>query len=164
MYSEFADLWPRLSPAAGYRKEGARWSRLLREALGPGQHRLLDLGSGGGHLLSHVGPGFAATAVDLSPDMLEHCRRLNPEVRTVAGDMRTVRLGEPFDAVMIHDALGYLLELDDLRGTLATAAAHLREDGLLLLGPDYVKQTFPGSTLHHYSCGEGVDVVEWCHD
>ena len=104
--------------------------RPLRKHLGPGRHRLLELGVGGGHNLSHLTSEFDAAAVDLSPQMLELSRRLNPTVEHHLGDMRTVRLpGQVFDAVLIHDAICYMQTEDDLRAAFATARVHLRPGG-----------------------------------
>ena len=115
----------------------------------PDRHRILELGAGGGHNLSHLTADFEAEAVDLSPRMLEHSRRLNPDVAHHAGDMRTVRLGVAFDAVLIHDAVSYMLSEDDLRAAFATARAHLRPGGLLLVAPDLVRENFrDGMVLH----------------
>jgi len=35
--------------------------------------------------------------------MLELSRTINPELEHLVGDMRTIRLGRTFDAVLIHD-------------------------------------------------------------
>lgn len=70
-----------------------------------GRARLQELGAGGGHLASHLKAQFDMTLVDLSPRVLEHSRQLNPECRRLAGDMRSVRLNETFDPVLIVDAI-----------------------------------------------------------
>ncbi len=145
LYSDLAHLWPLVSPPEDYAEEAAYWRDALRFRLGPGRHRLLELGVGGGHNLSHLTSEFEAVGVDLSPQMLNHSRRLNPEVRHHIGDMRTVRLGESFDAVLIHDAVSYMLTEDDLRATFGTARTHLRHRGLLLVMPDLIADSFiPG--------------------
>jgi hypothetical protein len=53
--------------------------------------------------------------------------------------MRTVRLGEKFDAVLIHDAISYMLTEDDLSRAFATARAHLGPGGILITGPDWMR-------------------------
>ena len=135
LYADLAHLWPLMSPPEDYADEGARLRSELRTRLGPGRRRLLELGTGGGHLLHHLAGDFEATAVDLSEAMLAHSRRLNPGVTHHVGDMRTVRLGETFDAVLIHDAIDYMTTEDDLRAAFATARAHLRPGGLFLAIP-----------------------------
>ncbi len=168
LYNELAYLWPVISPPDTYAEEAAHWRLALRRHLGPGRLRLLELGVGGGHNLSHLTAEFDAVAVDLSPKMLELSRRLNPTVEHHLGDMRTFRLpGQTFDAVLIHDAVSYMLTEDDLRAAFATARAHLRPGGLLLAAPDLVRDTFrPGMKLRWESQRDGVEVIieETVHD
>ena len=149
LYNELAYLWPAISPPEEYAAEAAYWRRALRQYLGEGRRPILELGVGGGHNLSHLTAEFDATAVDISPKMLALSRRLNPTVEHHLGDMRTFRLpGRTFDAVLIHDAIAYMLTEDDLRAAFATARAHLSPGGLLIVGPDLVSDTFkPGMKL-----------------
>ena len=79
LYNRLAYLWPAISPPEEYAVEADDWRRALRNYLGPGRHRLLELGVGGGHNLSHLTAEFDAVAVDISPNMLELSRRLNPD-------------------------------------------------------------------------------------
>ncbi len=101
--------------------------------------------------------------------MLSHSRRLNPAVEHPVGDMRAVRLGRTFDVVIIHDAISYMLTEDDLRGTFATAAAHLDLGGMFITAPDWFAETFPGLwTSHKTRKKEGVELIcfeyEYEHD
>ncbi len=159
LYDKLAYLWPVISPPEDYADEAEHWRRAIRKHLGPGRHRLLELGVGGGHNLSHLTSEFDAAAVDVSPGMLDLSRRLNPAVEHHLGDMRDVRLGKVFDAVLIHDAIGYMQSEDDLRAAFATARAHLWPGGLLLVAPDLVRDTFrPGMTLSWSTNKDGVEV------
>ena len=142
MYDEFAHLWPLISPPEEYAVEARDWREVLREKLGAGRHEILELGVGGGHNLSHLTSDFQATAVDLSEKMLALSKKLNPGVEHHVGDMRTVRLGRKFKAVLVHDAINYMLIEDDLRATFATAAAHLEPGGVLIAAPDDFRETF----------------------
>ena len=142
LYGDLAWLWPIMSPPEEYAEEAGYWLRLLRTRLPAGRRRVLELGCGGGHFLHQLVPEYDAVAVDVSEAMLAHSRRLNPGVAHHLGDMRTVRLGETFDAVLIHDAIDYMLTEDDLRAAFATARAHLAPGGLLLAAPDHYADTF----------------------
>ena len=167
LYNELAYLWPVISPAEDYAVEALYWLRAIRSKLGPGRHSLLELGVGGGHLLSHLTPRHQAAAVDVSPRMLELSRRRNPEVEHHLGDMRTVRLGRLFDAILIHDAVGYMLTEDDLRAAFQTARAHLRPGGLLLVAPDIVAESFrEGKVIRWTTSAGGVTITteERLHD
>ncbi|MEM8783535.1 MAG: class I SAM-dependent methyltransferase [Planctomycetota bacterium] len=156
LYADLAWLWPVLSPPGDYVSEAATIDAILIERLGEGPKRVLELGAGGGHTLVHLlalgaerskacggwGGEHTGVAVDLSEAMLERCRALIPGVDARLGDMRDVRLGERFDAVLIHDAVDYLLTEADVRRTLATVREHLLPGGLALIAPTYVAETF----------------------
>ena len=128
---------------------------MIREELGVGRHKLLELGVGGGHNLSHLTADFDCTAVDLSSDMLALSKGLNPGVEHRVGDMRNTRLERIFDAVLVHDAASYLLSEQDLTETFATAAAHLRPGGLLMVAPDWVQETFPDGWVYNWDRQQG---------
>jgi SAM-dependent methyltransferase len=167
MYDDLAYLWPWVSTPEGYAEEARYWREVLREKLGPGQHRILELGVGGGNNLSHLTRDFQATAADLSEEMISHSKRLNPDVEHLVGDMRTIRLGRTFKAVLIHDAISYLLTEEDLRATFATAAAHLEPGGIFLTAPDWFKETFPGLWVHHNTrAKDGIELtlIEYAYD
>ena len=167
LYTDLAYLWPLFSPPQDYADDADHWRRALRDRLGPGRHSVLELGSGGGHTISHLTGDFEMTAVDLSTEMLDLSRQLNPDVPHHPGDMRSVRLGETFDAVAIHDAVCYLLSEEDLRATFSTARAHLNPGGILLLTPDYLKESYSGPTVLHWVCHQSeprFTVIEYCHD
>ena len=167
LYADLAFLWPLLSPPEEYAEEAAVWRDLLRERLGPGRHALLELGVGGGHNLSHFAGEFDVVAIDRSEPMLDHSRRLNPGVEHVAGDMRTIRLGRTFDAVLIHDAVSCLTTGADLAATFATAAAHLEPGGLFIVAPDDYRETFIGPRMSHLTRQRGdthLVSIEYIHD
>jgi SAM-dependent methyltransferase len=145
MYHELAHLWPLMSVPADYADEARHWRDALHAYVGPGRAHILELGVGGGNLLSHLTRDFVATAVDISDAMLANSRRLNPSVQHHVGDMRTVRLGRTFAAVIAHDAVSYLTTEDDLRSTFATAAAHLAPGGVFICAPDWYRETFAGA-------------------
>ncbi|HPM76028.1 MAG TPA: class I SAM-dependent methyltransferase [bacterium] len=155
IYDDLAYLWPLISPLEDYAEEAAYWRELLREKLGPGRCEILELGVGGGHNLSYLTKHYKATAVDLSAKMLAFSQQLNPDVEHHVGDMRSVRLAKQFDAVIVHDAIAYMICEDDLRRTFATAAAHLKPGGVCIVTPDYVKETFVDATVHHRTVKQG---------
>jgi SAM-dependent methyltransferase len=145
LYRELAAWWPVISPPAGYAGDAAAVERVFAAAAVP-VRTLLDLGSGGGHVALHLKVGRSITLVDLSADMLTASRQLNPGCVHVQGDMRTVRLGQLFDAVLVHDAVDYATTRDDLALVIATAFAHCRPGGIAVFAPDHTAETFrPGS-------------------
>ena len=167
MYHDLAHFWTLVSPPEDYAEEAAIWLDALRSKLGPGRHHVLELGVGGGNNLSHLTEEFDATAVDLSDAMLENSRKLNPGVDHHVGDMRTVRLGRKFDAVLIHDAIAYLLSENDLRQAFSTARAHLEPGGVVVISPDWYRETFPGTKIHSWTNNRGdieFSCAEYAHD
>jgi SAM-dependent methyltransferase len=145
LYQELADWWPLISPPGEYAAEAAYLARLFGAA--PIEvHAVLDLGSGGGHVAVHLKDRLDLTLVDLSAGMLAVSRRLNPECAHRQGDMRTIRLGRMFDAVLVHDAVDYVTDAGDLRQLIATAFAHCRPGGMAVFVPDYTAETFQGGT------------------
>ena len=172
MYDDFAHLWPLISHHSDYEFEAKHWRDALTAELGQGRLRILELGVGGGNNLHHIlyprcdgrpsreaacngqhmrhdRPAHDAVVVDPSEKMLANCLQLNPTVECHIGYMQTARLdsNEKFDAVLIHDAVCYLMSEDDINATLATARAHLRQGGVLIMAPDWFTETYPGTRL-----------------
>jgi SAM-dependent methyltransferase/uncharacterized protein YciI len=166
MYGALAGWFHLLTPPADYADEAAVILRLLREAAEGPLETLLELGSGGGNTASHLGAHLRLTLTDLSPAMLDVSRTINPGAEHLVGDMRTLRLGRTFDAVLIHDAVVYLTTAADLRAAMETAWAHLRPGGALVICPDHVAETFEPSTEHggHDGDGRALRYLEWAYD
>jgi SAM-dependent methyltransferase len=141
LYQELAPWWPLISPPAEYAQDAAAIAAVFESAAIP-VRTVLDLGSGGGHVALHLKDGLTLTLVDRSEPMLEMSRKVNPDCRHVQGDMRTVRLGELFDGVLVHDAIDYLIAQRDLRMVIDTAFAHCRRGGMAVFAPDHTAETF----------------------
>jgi SAM-dependent methyltransferase len=163
LYRDLAAWWPLLSPREDYADEAAWILEALTRALGRRPATMLELGSGGGCTASHLAPHTKLTLVDLSPAMLAVSRRLMPKVEHIEGDMRTVRLGRVFEAVLMHDAIMYMTDERDLVAALATARAHLA-GGVAIALPDCVAETFvPGLETGGSDAadGRGARFLEW---
>ena len=141
VYSDLADWWPLISPPAEYADEATHLAGVFDTAA-TGVREVLDLGSGGGGVAVHLKDRFALTLVDLSDGMLAVSRTLNPECEHIRGDMRTIRLGRTFDAVLVHDAVDYMTSEGDLRQVIETAFANCRPGGLAVFVPDHIADTF----------------------
>jgi hypothetical protein len=98
--------------------------------------------------------------------MLAVSQGLNPTCEHFQGDMRNVRLGRIFDAVLIHDAVMYMATRRDLLLAMETAAAHLRPGGVALLVPDFVRESFAPSTKSggHDGPDRAMRYLEWTWD
>lgn len=166
LYGELASWWPILSSPEDYAEEAQFYQQAILSACTVVPKTLLELGSGGGNNASHLKKHFQLTLVDLSPGMLEVSQKLNPECKHIQGDMRTVRLGRQFDAVFIHDAIGYMLSETDLFRAVETAYVHCRPGGAALFVPDHTRETFEVSTSHggHDRDTRSLRYLEWTWD
>jgi len=165
-YGDLASWWPLISPVDEYVEEAGLISQLLGSASIPVRD-VLELGSGGGSNATHLKQQFRLTLVDLSPEMLKVSQHLNPECVHQQGDMRTVRLGRQFDAVFVHDAVGYMTSEDDLAAAAETAFLHCRPGGVAVFVPDEIKETYePGVEQGGMDGpdGRGVRFLEWSWD
>ncbi|HEV8115620.1 MAG TPA: class I SAM-dependent methyltransferase [Acidimicrobiales bacterium] len=165
-YGDLARWWPLISPPEEYAEEMGFVARLLGSAAGP-VREVLELGCGGGHSAFHLKARLDLTLVDISPEMLEASRRLNPGCQHLQGDMRTVRLGRTFDAVLVHDAIDYMTTEPDLRLAVGTASAHCRPGGVVVLVPDATVETFEPGSDHgggDEPDGRGARYLNWLWD
>ena len=168
LYDELASWFHLLTAPEDYAEEAAWVAGALDERLAPSARTVLELGSGGGNLASHLKARYELTLTNLSPKMLALSRTLNPTCEHLPGDMRSLRLDREFDAVVIHDAITYLTTVPEIESAAATAFAHLRPGGVLVALPDCVRETFEPST----ECGghdderdgRGLRYVEWSWD
>lgn len=166
LYNELAEWWPLMSPPEDYEEEAGVYRDMMIASGASPLRSVLELGSGGGNNASHMKAHFELTLVDLSPGMIDVSERLNPECRHFQGDMRTVRLGEQFDGVFVHDAICYMTSLTDLRAAIATAFVHCRPGGVALFAPDHLSESFQESTEHdgHDGNGRALRYLAWCWD
>lgn len=168
LYTDLASWWPLLSPPdEDYAAEAEVIIEMLIETLGDTPATILELGSGGGNNARYLKEHARMTLVDLAPGMLEVSRALNPEAEHIEGDMRTVRLGRTFDAVVIHDAIMYLLTEDDLIAALTTAYVHLKPGGVMIVLPDCVSETYTPNVETGGEDGEdgrSMRYLIWCQE
>lgn len=165
MYHELAPWFHLLTPPSEYADEAELLTKLIH-LRNPHAKTLLELGSGGGNLASHLKKGFTMTLVDLSPEMLALSQTINPECRHLEGDMRSFRLDEFFDVVLIEDAIMYITTADDLAATIQTCRAHLNPGGLAVIAPDWTLDEFTPGTSHggvDDPDGRGMRYLEWIH-
>ena len=163
MYGQLAGWFHLLTPPAEYRDEADEILRLLQSHTRRPLQTALELGSGGGNVASHLRGRLELTLTDLAPEMLALSRTLNPGLEHLEGDMRSLRLGRAFDAVIVHDAVTYMVTEVDLQATIETAVAHLRPGGVAIFLPDWVLDDYRPRTEHGgVDEGErGLRYLEW---
>lgn len=166
LYRDLAGWFHLLTAPEDYAEEAAHYVELIRRYARRPTETLLELGAGGGNNASHYKAHFRATLTDISPEMLEIGQRLNPECEHRLGDMRTLRLGQEFDAVLVHDAVMYMTIEADLRAAMETAFVHLAPGGVALFVPDVMRESFLPATSHGGNDGEtrSLRYLEWTRD
>jgi SAM-dependent methyltransferase len=132
LYKDLSWTWPIISPPKDYIEEAQFFTAKINEFKKIETRTLLNLGCGGGHMDWTLKKFFEITSIDISPDMLALAKKLNPEIEYIEGDMRTVRLDKKFDAVVIHDSILYMQNIDELKAAFKTAYEHLKENGLMI--------------------------------
>jgi SAM-dependent methyltransferase len=133
LYRDLAWTEHIIGPPEEYVEETELFSKVIKENSKIETRTLLHLGCGaGGHDNTFKGH-FKVTGVDISEEMLEIARQLNPEVTYLNGDMRTIKMDECFDAVAIPDSIGHMETIENLQKAILTAESHLKPGGVLLI-------------------------------
>ncbi len=167
MYGALAPWFHLITHPDDYAEEADHILRVARAGCAAAPETLLELGSGGGNMASHLKRHLHCTLTDLSPEMIAVSRSLNPECEHQQGDMRSLDLGRSFDVVLVHDAIGYLTCEADLAAAIGTMARHLKPGGLAILIPDETTETFaPGSRHGGVDAADGRSLryLEWSQD
>ena len=137
LHGDLAWVWPFVSPPEDYVEEVESFRR-----------RFADRGVTCGARVLHLG-----------------C--VNPEVEYLPGDIRSVRLGRTFDAVLLHDASAYMTSQEQLLQAYETAAAHLEIGGVMVTPPEELRSRFVQhrSSIHTRTIGDlTVTTVEMDYD
>lgn len=122
-----------VGPPEEYAEETELFSKIIKENSKIDARTLLHLGCGaGGHDYTFK-RHFMVTGVDISDEMLDIARELNPEVAYLKSDMRTIELEKGFDAVTIPDSIGHMTTIKDLKKAVLTAESLLKPGGVLLI-------------------------------
>jgi|SRR5579875_41389 len=100
-----------------------------REAL---SGRVLELGCGAGRIIGYLlALGGEVHGIDISPRMVERCRRAYPGANVREGDLRALeRAGGPFDAILALDNVLDVLDHEERERTLAAIRGLLAPSGL----------------------------------
>lgn len=125
-------IWPTMSPPEEYVEEAEFLTDMIKSYMSYSPKTMLHLGCGGGHIDMTFKKHFRVTGVDISENMLDLARKLNPENNYITGDMRDIRLEEKFDIVLLYDGINYMMNKNDLKAAFETAYNNLNDDGILL--------------------------------
>jgi SAM-dependent methyltransferase len=167
-YARYYDL---LYRDKDYGAEAAYVAGLIRR-FAPAAKSALELGCGtGGHAQALASHGLSIHGVDLSAEMLgqAEARHADPSAITFSqGDLRTVRLGRRFDAVIaLFHVISYQQTNEDLAAAFTTVREHLAPGGVFIFdcwyGPGVLRdppavriKRFAGETLEVTRLAEPV--------
>jgi SAM-dependent methyltransferase len=153
-YSELAWTESILAPPDEYAEETEQLINVIHKHSKIEVKTLLHLGCGAGGNDYTFKKHYKVTGVDISKNMLEIARHLNPEVVYYHGDMRTIELGECFDAVTVPDSIGYMTTEKDLQSAIMTAQKHLKPGGVLLIVASIAEQFRQNNFVYTGSQGD----------
>jgi SAM-dependent methyltransferase len=99
----------------------------------PAKGKILDLGCGIGTPIARYFSqnNFQVTGVDGAEKMIHKARQLAPDGRWIVADMRSLSLGEAFDAIVAWDSFFHLTH-EEQRQMFAIFKNHLNPGGILL--------------------------------
>jgi trans-aconitate methyltransferase len=146
LYRDLTDWYWLVDPTKDHWDEAASYQAAIERVASPRPETLLELGAGAGNNAFYLKRRFRCTLTDASEPMQALSRELNPECEHLTGDMRTLRLGRTFDAILVHDAVMYMTSEPDLRAAAETAFVHTRPGGAAVFAPDCFKDTFREAT------------------
>ena len=135
MFRTTAHVYDLIYEATGkdYGAESSVIHGLVQER-NPVARTLLDVGCGTGRHLRHLQAWYDVIGVDLDNAMLNEARKHVPGTRLVQGDMRTLDLGDRFDAVTcLFSSVGYMKDVEELDAAVGAMARHLEPGGVLVL-------------------------------
>jgi SAM-dependent methyltransferase len=166
LYHDLVAWYHLLDPAADHEDEGDCFTAAFARVLAPGAWTLLELGAGAGNNARFMKRSFTCTLTDVSPEMLALSRAQNPECEHIVGDMRDLRIGRTFDAVLVHDAVTYMTSEAELEAAARTAFAHTRPGGAAIFAPDCYRETFRDEavTLQEDAGARALRGVMWSWD
>jgi ubiquinone/menaquinone biosynthesis C-methylase UbiE len=166
LYGDLAGWFLLLTAPEDYKNEAEFYRCVITENSRIPVKTVLEMGSGGGNNASHLKAYFTLTLTDLSEEMLDISRRMNPQCEHIRGDMQELRLGRQFDAVFIHDAVSYLTTEEELYSAIETAFIHCKTGGCALFCPDFIREKFRPNTGHggHDGGNRALRYLEWTYD
>lgn len=157
-YNELAWTDKLLADSGDYEDEVMIYVDLINNAAAEPPRTLLHLGCGAGGHDGIFKRHFSVTGADISRGMLNIARTDHPDIEYLEDDMRTLRLGRQFDAVIIPDSIDYITSLNDLRKTIQTAALHLNPGGAFLVTAK-TRETFKCNNFAYTGEKNGVHVT-----
>lgn len=154
LYERHARRWAELRSTHLFEQP---WLDTFLARVRPGGH-ILDIGCGNGTPVAayFIRRGYRLTGIDSSPAMIARCRQDFAHQQWTVADMRTLALGQQFDALLAWDSFFHLTR-DAQRAMFARFAAHARAHAhapLMFTSGNHDGEAigqFEGEALYHAS-------------
>lgn len=132
VFKKYARYYDALYADKRYGQEALYIDELLKQCSEVSVGKILEFGAGSGKLQRELRAlGYDTTSVDLSPEMVEQAEYSGGNVKL--GDIRDIRLGEKFDAVVaFFHVVSYLTSDKDLEMGIRNSLAHLKLGGVFI--------------------------------
>jgi ubiquinone/menaquinone biosynthesis C-methylase UbiE len=143
-----------------YQKETDEVDRIIQNYSKTHGNTLLDIACGTGEQAYYLSSRYEVTGIDLSEEMLKIARTKVPGARFVKEDMFDFNLNQKFDAIInLYGSIGFAMSTEQLREGLKCAYNHLKTNGVFILTPWCIKETFQESIV---SKCKNLDNVSYC--
>lgn len=168
LYGEYAWIWELMRDDTMFQEEVDSIVQIAESQLQRPIQSMLELGSGGGYLARCVPDAIEMVLVDMAPDMLRISEQRQPTRQHICADMTSVDLGRVFDVVLVHDAIMYVDSIESAERLLHNIRKHLANDGVAIIIPDVVSESFMEKALHTESASNDglvqLQFTEWHWD
>lgn len=146
MFSKSQRYYDAIYSDKDYAEESRRLKRFIAQHKRSPGNSLLDVACGTGGHIPYLRDDFAYEGLDLDPEMLMLARQRFPDIPFHVGDMVDFALGRQFDVVTcLFSSIAYARTAPRLRQAIATMAAHVRPDGVLIISPFFPPEAWiPG--------------------
>jgi SAM-dependent methyltransferase len=157
-YSNLAWTEPIIAPPEEYTEDTESFIRIIKDNIKIKPKTLLHIGCGAGGNDYAFKKHFTVTGIDISKDMLEIAKKLNPEIIYYQEDMQTFKLNQYFDAIAIPDSIGYMVTVKDLKRVISSSYKHLKPGGLLLIVAN-IKEEFKNNNFLYSGSKEDIEIT-----
>jgi phosphopantothenate---cysteine ligase (CTP) len=136
---------------------------LVKREVGP-QKSILDLAAGTGEVAWQLlKAGYQNISLaDLNEPMLKIAKiKIGRDIPTYTADMKTMRLEKKFDAIVVRQAINYLMDLDSLENGFRNIFNHLNLGGVFIFNaPNFTTASVYGDRTLNYESGEWYVKIE----
>ena len=149
MYRDRARYYDSIYSWKKYDQESRELLDILKRNQKSGGNELLDVGCGTGEHLTLLSKNYRCTGVDVNSGILGIARKKHPRIKFLKQDMRRLRVGKKFDAVVtLFSAIGYLTTRRDLKIAIRKMSDHLKTGGVLIIEPWLEPLTYKAGLPH----------------